>query len=101
MAPRVAHATRRGGILTSRERREFIVDLRRFRLAGMVLITIVTVAPSVLEMATQDLSPLVVLVRLVEAFALAGVLVAGLSTIALRYARIAPDDPEHGSLDDH
>lgn len=64
------------------------------------MVTIVTVLPSVLEMATQDLSALVVLVRLVEAFALAGLLVAGLSTVALRYARSAPDG-EGDPVDDH
>jgi hypothetical protein len=61
------------------------------------VLTLVTVSPSLLEMITQDLSPLVVLARLVESFALAGVLVVGASAVALRYARPPVDDVRPGA----
>ena len=67
---------------------------------AIVLITLVTVSPSVLEMTTQDLSPLVVLARLVEAFALAFVLVVGASSVALRYARSTAQEAERDARDE-
>jgi hypothetical protein len=66
-------------------------DIRRLRPVVVVVLTIVFLLPSLNQMATQDLSPLVVLTRLVEAMALVGTLVWLVSAVMLHYARIQAD----------
>jgi hypothetical protein len=66
-------------------------DIRRLRPVVVVVLTIVFLLPSLNQMATQDLSPLVVLTRLVEAMALVGTLVWFVSAVMLHYARIQAD----------
>ncbi len=55
------------------------------------MITLVAVSPSLLEMATQDLSPLVVLARVVGAFALVSLLVIAASALLLRYVELSDE----------
>lgn len=68
--------------------RSFALDVRRFRPVMVVALTLVTLVPSLYEMFTEDLSPLVVLIRLAETFPLMGLMVWLVSGVALRYARI-------------
>ena len=65
-----------------------MVDIRRLRPLFIVVLTFITLLPSFFAMATQDLSPIVVLARLVEALALIGTLVWLVSGVVLHYARI-------------
>jgi hypothetical protein len=74
-----------------RDYRALMSDIRRLRPVVVVVVTIVFLLPSLNEMATQDLSPLVGLTRLVEAMALVGTLVWLVSAVMLHYARIQAD----------
>jgi type II secretory pathway component PulF len=62
--------------------------VRRLRLLGVVLIVLVVVAPSVVEMFRQDLSPVTVLLRLVLALLVVGALAWTISALVLHYARV-------------
>ena len=75
-------------------------DVRRLRPVVTVVIVIVFLLPSLDEMATQDLSPLTVLVRLAEAMAFVGALVWLVSAIVLHYARIQADSQVRGREDE-
>jgi hypothetical protein len=83
-----------------RDYRVLMGDIRRLRPVVAVVLTIVFLLPSLNEMATQDLSPLVVLSRLVEAMALVGTLVWLVSAVMLHYARIQADAQAGGSRED-
>lgn len=74
--------------MNGRGYREFMGDVRRFRPAIVILVSIVVLLPSLDEMLTQALSPLSVLERFVEIVIVVGALVWGASSIVLRYARI-------------
>lgn len=65
----------------------FIADIHRFRPLAVIVLAIAVIAPSLVEMATEGLSALVVLLRFVEAMAFAGALVWMVSAVLLRYAR--------------
>ncbi len=75
-------------------------DVRRLRPVVTVVIVIVFLLPSLDEMATQDLSPLTVLVRLAEAMVFVGALVWLVSAIVLHYARIQVDSQVRGREDE-
>ncbi len=64
-----------------------IVDVRRLRLVVAIALAIAVLLPSIDEMVTEGLSPVVVLLRFVEALVVVGALVWGASAIVLRYAR--------------
>jgi hypothetical protein len=83
-----------------RDYRALMSDIRRVRPVVVVVLTIVFLLPSLNEMATQDLSSLVVLTRLVEAMALAGMLVWLVSAVMLHYARIQADSQAGGGRED-
>jgi hypothetical protein len=68
--------------------RVFAQDVRRFRPLVALIISILVLVPSLVAMATQDLSPLVVLLRFVEIVIVVGILVWWASSIVLHYARI-------------
>jgi len=65
----------------------FIADIHRFRPLVVIVLAAVITAPSLVEMATEGLPALVVLLRLAEAMAFAGALVWAVSAVLLRYAR--------------
>jgi hypothetical protein len=83
-----------------RDYRTLMSDIRRLRPVVVVVVTIVFLLPSLNEMATQDLSPLVVLTRLVEAMALVGMLVWLVSVVMLHYARIQADSQAGSGRED-
>jgi hypothetical protein len=64
------------------------VDIRRFRPVIVIVLALIVLLPSLDEMVTQGLSPLVVLARLAESLAVVGALVWGVSAVVLHYARI-------------
>jgi hypothetical protein len=70
-----------------RDYRLLMADIRRLRPVVAIVLTIVFLLPSFDQMVTQDLSPLTVLTRLAEAFALVGTLVWLVSGVVLHYAR--------------
>jgi len=65
-----------------------MVDVRRLRPVIVLVLALITLLPSLFEMATQGLSPIVVLARLAEALGLIGTLVWLVSGVVLHYARI-------------
>lgn len=65
-----------------------MVDVRRFRPIFVAVLAFLTLLPSLFEMVTQGLSPIVVLARLAEALGLIGMLVWLVSGVVLHYARI-------------
>jgi hypothetical protein len=65
-----------------------VADVRRFRLVAAIVVAIVVLLPTLDEMVSQGLSPLIVLVRLVEALIVAGILVWCVSGVVLHYARV-------------
>jgi hypothetical protein len=83
-----------------RDYRTLMSDIRRLRPVVVVVVTIVFLLPSLNEMATQDLSPLVVLTRLVEAMALVAMLVWLVSAVMLHYARIQADSQAGSGRED-
>jgi predicted permease len=84
------------------KRRDYVAlmaDIRRYRPAAAIVLALVVLGPSFDQLVTQDLSPLAVLVRLVEALVVTGLLVWALSGVVLHYARVqvrstAPSDSE-------
>lgn len=66
----------------------FMVDVHRLRPLISVLLALLALVPSLVEMATQGLSPIVVLARLAEGLALFGTLVWMVTGVVLHYARI-------------
>lgn len=68
--------------------RVFAQDVRRFRPVVILVISILVLTPSLLSMATQELSPLVVLLRFVEIVIVVGLLIWWTSGVILHYARI-------------
>jgi len=72
-------------------RRDYVAlvcDLRRYRPVAVIGLSVVVLLPSLDAMVSQDLSPLTVLVRLVEALVVTGLLVWALSAVVLHYARV-------------
>lgn len=74
--------------MTRRDYAALISDVRRLRPLLVVVLVIVVLVPSFAAMATQGLSPLVVLFRLAEALAVVGGLVWFVSAVVLHYARV-------------
>lgn len=71
-----------------RDYHAFIADVRRLRPFIVIVISIIVLLPSFSEMVTQELSPMAVLLRLVEAAVVVGLLVWSVSAVVLNYARI-------------
>jgi hypothetical protein len=65
-----------------------MVDVSRLRPLIVVVLALLTLVPSFIEMATQGLSPILVLARLAQALALFGTLVWLVTGVVLHYARI-------------
>ena len=63
------------GAVRRRDYHALTVDIRRFRPIVVIVLAIVVLLPSLDEMVTQGLSPLVVLARLAESLAVVGALV--------------------------
>jgi len=74
-----------------------VADIRRFRPLVVVALAAIALLPSFVEMATQNLPALTVLVRLAESLALIGVLVWGASAVVLHYARIQVESQGSGA----
>jgi hypothetical protein len=74
--------------LKRRDYGALMADIRRLRPVIVVALVIVVLLPSLDEMATQNLSPLTVLVRLTEGLAFIGTLVWLVSAVVIHYARI-------------
>jgi hypothetical protein len=73
------------------KRRDYVAlmaDIRRYRPVAVIVLSVLMLLPSFDEMVSQDLSPLAVLVRLVEALVVTGLLVWALSGVVLHYARV-------------
>ena len=83
-----------------RDYRVLMSDVRRLRPAVAVVLAIVFLLPSFDEMVTQDLSPLAVLVRVVEAMALVGTLVWLVTAVVLHYARIQAESQGGATRDE-
>jgi hypothetical protein len=83
-----------------RDYRVLMTDIRRLRPVVAVVLTIVFLLPSLDQMVTQDLSPLVVLLRLVEALALVGTLVWLVTSVMLHYARIQAEAQRTAARDE-
>ena len=66
----------------------FMVDVRRLRPLIAAVLALLSLLPSLVEMATQGLSPILVLARLAQALALFGTLVWLVTGVVLYYARI-------------
>jgi hypothetical protein len=79
-----------------RDYHALMVDVRRLRPLIVIALTVVVLAPSLDEMLTQGLSPLVVLARLAESLAVIGGLVWGVSAVVLHYARIQVQSTRNG-----
>lgn len=65
-----------------------MIDVFRLRPLITLVLTLLTLLPSLVEMFTEDLSPIVVLVRLAMTLALIATLVWFISRVLLHYARI-------------
>jgi hypothetical protein len=78
------------------------MDVRRFRPLVTVLLTVLVMLPSYVEMLTRGLSATTVLQRLVEALAIASVLVWVVSAVLVHYAKVqsasSVDDGETGQF---
>lgn len=74
--------------MTRRDYAALIADIRRFRPLVVVVLAVVVLVPSFAAMATQGLSPLVVLLRLTEALVVIGALVWFVSAVVLHYAKV-------------
>lgn len=72
------------------------VDIRRFRPIIVIVLAVIVLLPSLDEMVTQGLPPLVVLARLAESLAVVGALVWGVSAVVLHYARIQVESHRSG-----
>lgn len=66
----------------------FMIDVHRLRPLISVVLALLALAPSLIEMATQGLSPILVLARLAQALALFGTMVWLVTGVVLHYARI-------------
>jgi len=75
------------------------VDIRRFRPVIVIVLAVIVLLPSLDEMITQGLSPLVVLARLAESLAVVGALVWAVSAVVLHYARIQVETHRSGEQD--
>jgi hypothetical protein len=73
------------------------VDIRRLRPVVVIVLAVIVLLPSIDEMVTQGLSPLVVLARFAESLAVVGALVWAVSAVVLHYARIQVES--HRSAD--
>lgn len=73
--------------MQQREYSRFAADVRRLRPLASVIVTVLVMAPSFVEMGTQDLSALSVLERLAASLAVVSVLVWLVSGLVLHYAR--------------
>jgi hypothetical protein len=73
-----------------------VADVRRLRPIVVVALAAIALLPSFVEMATQNLAALTVLVRLAESLVLIGVLVWGASAVVLHYARIQVESQGSG-----
>lgn len=74
--------------MTREEYVKFASDVRRMRSLVVVVFALVALTPSVVEMFRQDLSPVMVLLRLVLALVVLGVLVWFISWLVLHFARV-------------
>ena len=74
-----------------------MLDVRRFRPIFVAVLAFLTLLPSLFEMVTQGLFPIVVLARLAEALGLIGTLVWLVSGVVLHYARIQADSKAAGN----
>ena len=72
------------------------VDIRRFRPVVVIVLAVIVLLPSLDEMLTGGLSPLVVLARLAESLAVVGALVWAVSAVVLHYARIQVESQGSG-----
>ena len=72
------------------------VDIRRYRPIIAIVLALIVLLPSLDEMVTQGLSPLVVLARLAESLAVVGALVWAVSAVVLHYARIQVESHRNG-----
>lgn len=66
----------------------FIADIYRFRPLAVIISSVLVTLPSIIEMATQGLSILDVLTRLVISILFMGALVWLVTGLLVRYARI-------------
>ncbi len=91
-------------MLKRRDYHVFVEDVRRFRPLVTLVVSVLTLLPSLTAMVTQGLSPLTVLIRLAQILAGVACLVWFVSAVLIHYARIqatpesSPDsDTEFGS----
>ncbi len=73
--------------MREREYYRFAADVRRLRPLVSVIVTVLVMAPSFVEMGTQDLSALSVLERLAASLATVSVLVWLVGGLVLHYAK--------------
>lgn len=66
----------------------FIADIYRFRPLAVIVASILVIIPSVVEMVTQGLSAIEVLLRLCISIIVMGILVWLLTGLVLRYAKL-------------
>jgi hypothetical protein len=72
------------------------VDIRRLRPVIVIVLAVIVLLPSLDEMLTDSLSPLVVLARLAGSLAVVGALVWAVSAVVLHYARIQVESHRSG-----
>ena len=72
------------------------VDIRRLRPVIVIVLAVIVLLPSLDEMLTDSVSPLVVLARLAESLAVVGSLVWAVSAVVLHYARIQVESHRSG-----
>ena len=72
------------------------VDIRRLRPVIVIVLAVIVLLPSLDEMLTDSVSPLVVLARLAESLAVVGSLVWAVSAVVLHYARIQVESHRGG-----
>lgn len=66
----------------------FMIDVHRLRPLISLVLALLALMPSLIELVTQGLSPILVLARLAQGLALFGTLVWMVSGVVLHYARI-------------
>jgi hypothetical protein len=79
-----------------REYHALAADVRRFRPVVVIVLTVIVLAPTLDEMATQSVSPLAALARLALSLAVVGALVWAVSAVVLHYARIQVESARGG-----
>jgi UDP-N-acetylglucosamine:LPS N-acetylglucosamine transferase len=73
--------------LKQRSYHAFIADIRRYRPAVVITLSIIVVIPSFIALVHQDLTVIQVLSRFAESLVVVGVLVWCVTAVLVRYAR--------------